>query len=179
MDKKTSNNAAAIGIVLVVLVAAVGYGYYWQKHHAPQAGQKAEESKRVPLPGVVNLPVSEMPPALPADLPLESGATALQSYYGVNNNTEASTYQYVSNLSVADSLASYQKYFTANKWKITQPPAEAPSQSDFAFLAASKGNQNLLVNISKNSITGAVVVNVTLTQPAPASATTTPAIQGK
>ena len=103
----------------------------------------------------------KLPEKLPADLPTEEGAPIQRNeVVKISANETQYARNYLSKKTVAENYAIYEKYFNDTGWRITS----TSTAETYASLSAQKADTKevLLVNISKNSITGDVSVEVNM-----------------
>ena len=143
---------ALAGMVILLLALVV----FWEK---PKTDRPQSENQNKPDKIIKkDLAADEVPARFPAEVPIEQGAQITQNYEAdPPDGTHQATRVFESAKTVAQNYKFYSDFLTKNEWEI-QTTLE---DSNFAGLSAAKNGTNLLVTISKNSITGAVSVDLT------------------
>lgn len=110
---------------------------------------------------VKTLPTSELPDALPENLPFEANAPILRNeIIDVSQGREIQHLRtYISKKTVAENVKSYRDFFTKEGWKI----AAESIDKDLATIIATKEGNVIKLTVSKNSITSDVNVEVVVT----------------
>jgi hypothetical protein len=111
----------------------------------------------LPFAPVTAVPPSQIPKALPANLPFEQGAQILQNFEVKDPSTgkTQSTRVYVSKKTLSGSFAIYQNYLKDNGWTITSSIDQAAVKN----LAATKDSARLDITIAADP-SGKNTVNV-------------------
>ena len=143
---------ALAGMVILLLALVV----FWEKPKTdqPQSGNQNKSA------GIIkkDLAADEVSARFPAEVPIEQGAQITQNYEAdTPDGTHQATRVFESAKTVAQNYKIYFNFFTAMGWNV----ANKLEKEDSAFLMGRKGETLLLVTISKNSITGAVSVDLT------------------
>jgi hypothetical protein len=143
-------------IALIVLIAALSlFLIFGDKLPV----RKKAGTEPVPDKQVEYLPHDQLPPNLPANLPLEADAPLQRTeIVRIKDKENQFVRRYYSQKTVAENYAIYEKYLTDNNWKIESKI----NQENLAAFSATHPNQpgSLLITISKNSITQDVTVEI-------------------
>jgi hypothetical protein len=103
------------------------------------------------------IPPAQVPQAMPKNLPFETGAKILQNFEIKDPSGKTqSTRSYVSQKTIDDNYAIYQKYIKDNAWTVVS----GLSQPTVKNIDATKASARLDITISQNPA-GQVTVNVT------------------
>ena len=141
-------------IVLLFILFASVYRVMYLKYRGVVIQEPVEPTKVTYLPG------NELAPELPNNLPLEEGVPLIRNeIVEVKGSTEVQHIRmYYSKKTVKENYNIYKKYLLDNGWKVSLEN----SQDNFANLIGDKeGNKGTLsVNISKNSITNDITVEI-------------------
>jgi len=144
---------AAVCVVVVIVVVLTIVSIYTKP--VPEIG-----SGLVVVPsrtGETEVSINKLPVGFPTNIPLEKNAKVVQNYNatGTDGRSQA-TRVFESKLTLDQNYKIYTNFFQANSWKIDNKYQSASLDSIFA----SNGQGQLAVNISKNSVSGVVTVNL-------------------
>jgi hypothetical protein len=143
MDEKLKLYLTVVitGLAVVVLAFAVWY----RAGHGPAGSHNATS---VPAHNfqVTDIDVSQLPPGLPANLPIEKGAVVTRN----NDTTDTVTggrqseRTYITQLGIAANFAAYKQYLAANKWKIVATldhpsTLDQPDAANYKTISATNG----------------------------------------
>jgi hypothetical protein len=155
---------AGIILALIVLVAIIWFVAGNKKKQVsistpvPTATSTPTASTEPVKVQKTNVPISQTPQGFPADVPIEKGATITQNY---NATSDTGLFQatrvFTSSKSAEANFALYSSYFKTSGWAVTITLDTATEK----LIAGKKGNQNLKVSISQNTVTKEVSVDIT------------------
>jgi hypothetical protein len=154
---KEHKKVIILTIIFIVLASVV-----WVMHLYGKGLKTPSVSKEIGTDFTVKeLPVSELPSALPKNLPFESDAPILRNeIIDVSQGREIQHLRtYISKKTVAENVKSYRDFFTKEGWKI----AAESIDKDLATIIATKEGNVIKLTVSKNSITFDVNVEVVVT----------------
>ncbi|MDP3993941.1 MAG: hypothetical protein U1C57_00455 [Candidatus Doudnabacteria bacterium] len=136
---------ALAGAVILLLALVI----FWQKPKSNDRGT-AELVKKELAP-------NEAPAGFPAEIPIEEGAVIAQNYeVDAPDGRHQATRVFISTKTVSQNYQIYSQFLSQNDWEIISQLRE----ENYAALFAAKDGGNLSISISKNSITGAVKVDL-------------------
>ncbi len=146
MQEEEKKKALAwVGVIAILLVLIVAVR--WPHGNNPQSQG----------PAPVYAPKGELTPQFPKELIL-GGASAVGNSYAINYSSSTNQYtaQWSSASSLANIVAQYKTYLSANGWSVTVNKSVTPS---FQSIFARKANLQTLVSI----VTEATGTQVTVT----------------
>lgn len=148
-------------LILVLLAIIVVAAKVLPKRQAvtnnPAQPSAAAKAPAPSMPQVVVVPVAQVPPGLPNNLPWEKGAVVLQNFTvkdPVTGKTQ-STRVYVSAKTLDNNFTIYQNYLQQNGWTVVS----SINQPTVKNLSAAKAGARLDITIAKDS-KGRITVNV-------------------
>ena len=146
-----------IGVLALVLIILL----VWQS-----TGKK-KATEEVPLVNenieVQNVPTSELPSAIPNNIPLEENALIIENDIitapdkpGITQYTR----KFVSNKSPEENYAIYKDFLNANNWEVVSVTDEDTLKSLIAV--SPNKTEQLFITVSENTISGEVTVDLTV-----------------
>ena len=154
-----------IGAVLLIVAALVLGRILERREKISNTAQITQDTALKPglePVKVTRLDVAEsaLPAGIPTGLPLEASVKIVKNYTqtGSNGVSEA-VHEYETKKTLIEVKDSYLAYFNKNNWTIDSELDTA--SSGLIVIAASKALQNVLVNISENTITKVRKVEIT------------------
>ena len=150
----------AVLIVLLAIIAVVARTHKFAP--APQQSSSSSASQpNLAASQTKVLPQNEIPSGLPADLPLDKAATAVQNFESktADGGKTQFTRVYLSAQSMDNNFTAYQDYMQKQGWRIS----ETMNLAIMKKLVAEKSGATMEITISKDS-SGKTLVNVTVTQ---------------
>jgi len=146
-----------IGVLALVLIILL----VWQS----TKNKKATEE--MPLVNenieVQNVPTSELPSAIPNNIPLEENALIIENDIitapdkpGITQYTR----KFVSNKSPEENYAIYKDFLNANNWEVVSVTDEDTLKSLIAV--SPDKTEQLFITVSENTISGEVTVDLTV-----------------
>ena len=154
---KEHKKVIILTIIFIVLASVV-----WVMHLYGKGLKAPSVSKEIGSDFTVKeLPASELPEALPKNLPFEPNAPILRNeIIDVSQGREVQHLRtYISKKTVAENVKAYRDFFTQNGWKT----AAESIDKDLATIIALKDGNTIKLTASKNSITSDVNVEVVVT----------------
>lgn len=157
MQKKYLIILLVVVLVIIILILPRQWGV---KKPAPGAANQTatttDQTTR-PFVPVTTVAPTQVPKAMPANLPFETGVQILQNFEITDPATgkTQSTRVYVSKKTIEADYASYQKYLKDNSWTITS----GIDQPTIKNLSATKDAARLDITFAKDP-NGQVTVNV-------------------
>ncbi len=164
------DNQSKLPLVIMGLLAiAVGGFLFFKKQAGPKiSGEVFDAAIKT---NTQELDPTRIPPAFPSDLPLEQGVlleNQVSENQVPNTNTfkveqeTQSTRKYISQKTLEENYKIFGDYFFQNNWKVVYKLDETNVK---AYMAKKEGVDGLLkISISKNSLTGDVTVEISLTK---------------
>jgi len=152
--KMQQNNPPLKTIILsaALVIVVLGAVYYFLSDRQ----QPGEESGQ-PWVTRTEVPIDEVPAGFPADLPIEQGAAITSNFSAqASDGRIQDTRAFESAKTVKQNFTLYSDFLTQNGWTITTSSETEMLSSIFA----TKDSGELAVNISKNILTGKVVVDL-------------------
>ncbi|MDE2312443.1 MAG: hypothetical protein KGJ93_05170 [Patescibacteria group bacterium] len=151
-------------VVLIVLLAIIAVVARTRKSAPAPQQQSSQSSASQPSLAAGEtkvLPQNEIPSGLPADLPLDKAATAVQNFESkaADGGKTQFTRVYLSAQSMDDNFTAYQDYLQKQGWHIS----ETMNLAVMKKLVAEKSGATMEITISKDP-SGKTLVNVTVTQ---------------
>ncbi len=116
---------------------------------------QATEVDKSPL---TQIEISKYPDYIPKNIPWEKDAAILDNYeFPAKTGTQYSR-KYLSQKTLEENVAIYQKYLEDNKWKIVTDT----NQADFKMFAATRPDLSgrLVITIAKSQVLGRITVEV-------------------
>ncbi len=148
-------------LVLIIFIIVLVWALSINKSRGPVEKQESEQiikygdlSKQIEF--------TEVPGDLPKDFPLEKGARILRNeiVYFKPVDEIHSTRVYESEKTIADNGAIFEKYLKDKNWKLK---GKLDQENLKSFIAEKDSASGILqINISMNSITNKVIVDITL-----------------
>jgi hypothetical protein len=154
MDNKNKYFIYGVLIVVLIVILVVLVAHKKTAQAPGTATSSTSSQASIPLPPVPQLTATQsvsgqLPANFPAKLPIETGAQVLQNETILNSITgkHDAQYIYVTTQSISQNLAAYQKYLTANKWKVTS----TVDQPEFQAINASEASTTLSIILDYKS----------------------------
>lgn len=163
--KQTSKIWLALLLVVILLIAVYAV-IRLRKPVTPagltSTGQTSQQPDAKRQLQIEPMEDAQVPGGFPANLPWESGAKVLQNFQAKDpsGNTAQSFRAFISDKSLADNFALYQKYLKDNGWTTVS----SLDQTALKRLSATKGSSRLEITISHDSSFDKTVVNVSAMQ---------------
>jgi uncharacterized iron-regulated membrane protein len=153
-------------VVLLIVVLALAWKYSKQNagvnsNPVGNPGAQTPKQQSQPMVGVSTVPSAQIPPSMPANLPFETNAKILNNFTVKDPTTgkTQSTRTYVSQKTIDENFAIYQKYLQDNGWTVTS----SLDKSTVKNLNATKASANLSIVLGQDS-KGQVSVMVSYVQ---------------
>lgn len=157
--------AIIIGLIVLIIIA-LALGKFLSKKLPDRAEQNQQENQKLgeAVETVVvtrtDIANSQVPGGFPAGIPIEKSVTVTKNYTQKGSNgVSESVREYETTKTLAEVDKSFMDFFTKQGWAVTAHVDN--SSSGLIMVAASKAGQNILVNISENTITKVRKVEVT------------------
>lgn len=109
---------------------------------------------------VTQIPFSQLPPHIPADIPRETSLNLVTQNYTATttDGRYQATRVFITLKSLDENFQIYHTYFTSRGWTITN----TLNQPRLRAVAAAKGDLRLTVTVNTNSVTGQTTVDLSL-----------------
>ncbi len=155
MSNKNKYFIYGVLIVVLVVILVVLAVHKSNTAQAPAATSSTVSNQpKIPLPPVPQLTATQTvggqsPANFPANLPIEKTPKVLQNQTILNSLTgkHDAQYIYVTTQTIGQNLAAYQKYLSANNWKITS----TVDQPQFQAINASHASTTLSIILDYKS----------------------------
>jgi hypothetical protein len=159
MTHKENLKKMLVGLIMI-LALAVGItliaGLFIGKKDSTKNEADSTQSKIK----TVQVEKSQLPTKFPTDMPLENDTEVTQNYNATSENGGFQANRtFVTKKSLKDNYNIYTQYLKTHGWNITA----SVDQDSYKMVTGSKGNQQLQISISENSISKVPLVAIFLT----------------
>jgi hypothetical protein len=157
------NKKIVILVGVLILVAAIAAGFYFNKNK--KQGQDPRNEEKIPFSmEKKDLAPGELSKAFPVNLPVEAGSQTLQNYESTTSDgRKQATIVITTSKTLTQAVADYVKFFEENDWLVIEGQAEATADKSTALM---KKNDARLMIVSENNVeTKQKTVEITLVQP--------------
>lgn len=138
-------NKKLMAVVVIGFLIIAGLVYFLKDDNTSNTQEYYNNQQ--PSVQKTNVDFSKLPEKFPSDIPIEKDAKITQNY---NSTTPEGHFQatrtFVTQLSLAENFATYEKFFNDNGWTIIA----TTNDPTYKMIAGSKDKQNIQVTIDEN-----------------------------
>ncbi len=139
----------AVCLALIAVVAVLAFVY--------RKTAKAPQEVKFSAAKITNLENTSLPEFFPAEIPLENGAEITQNYNAEKDGQMQATRKFISKKTLQENFDLYKSWMDKNSWQVVSSIDGEETKN----LSAKKDGSSLSVNISVNSYSKKVTVNIT------------------
>lgn len=154
-EQASESKSVLLKVVWAVLVlAAIGGGYYLYSNLVPRGPEVGKE-----VPKVIPAESGSLVSGFPSELILEKGVTVKESY-AVNYagaGISQLTASYVSGQSMLKNLQMFKDYLSKNNWVISH---DGDLASPITYFTADRGAENVNITLATDKTTKAITVTI-------------------
>ncbi len=160
MENK-KNTTSIIGASLLVALVLIAFALYYTKSGTtPKAPPVKVAPAEVKTPAQIRKNMTgDVPTLLPKGLATEAAKRFISGEEKIEKGQISVSYQYSSSRSVDENINDFKKILTADGWKVNTDT----TLPDIHVITAQKGESYIFGSVSKNSVTGNVLITLNMT----------------